>query len=379
MTTANVQLLVDLGNSETRAIVTYMGKSKRIIASNRFCELGANYVIPEEYRNNNTIAFCNDSIYFANGELVETEFPNKGVVPTGLQDKSVQATSKYSIILLMIKAVNLLSGDMGVRPADINWVFSVAVLLPPFEQDKRNTDLTSGKELMTDLIRSITQITCVSPVKYSIPIAIKDIKILPEGVVAFTAAMFDKKDGSIVANVENEKYKKGYCIVIDIGAGTTDCVIVKDGRIIMATKETIKKGGNLVKRTCRTLIRRKYNATPSSMDEIIETGVYQHGNDTLVVDDLLEEAKKDYAEKVLQDIIAYLEEKDVPVEELRGVLTVGGGSLPTVRHGVVVSKPMSEPLVELLKQFSPSIERINLNVNPRYANLEGLSILATGW
>ena len=379
MTTASVTILVDLGNSETRAELVYMGKNITITVPNRFYELKPNYLIPEEYRNDDSIVFCNDGIYLANGELVSIEFPKRGLAPIGFSDKSSQITSKYSIILLMIKAINKISGDIGVKASDINWVFNIAVLLPPFEQDKRTNDQPSGKEAMIDLIRSITQINSVSPVKYSVPVAIKEIKVLPEGVVAFTAAMFKLEDGKININSDNQKYKQGYCIVLDIGAGTTDMVVVRDGKFIMSTKETFRKGGNLVESTCRTLIRRKYNVSPSDMKEIIETGVYHHANDTLIVDDLLDEAKKDYAENVLQDIIAYLGEKDIPVQELRGVLTVGGGSLPTMRNGVVVSEPMSAPLVALLKQFSPSIEQIKLDSNPRYANLDGLHIMSTAW
>lgn len=379
MTTANVTILVDLGNSETRADIMYMGKSTTVNVPNRFCDLRGNYVIPEEYRNNDSIVFCNDGVYLANGELVTMEFPKRGFIPIGLRNKSEQITSKYSIILLMIKAINMISGDIGVKPGDVNWVFNIAVLLPPFEQDKRSNDQPSGKEAMTDLIRSITQISSVSPVKYNVPVAIKEIKVLPEGVVAFTAAMFNEDGGNISVNTNNEKYKQGYCIVLDIGAGTTDMVIVRDGKFVMSTKETFRKGGNMVESACKTLIRRKYNVSPSDMKEIVETGVYKHGNESLIVDDLLEEAKRNYAESVLQDIIAYLGEKDIPVQELKGVLTVGGGSLPTMRDNVVVCEPMSQPLIELLKQFSPSIEQIKIDVNPRYANLRGLHIMSTAW
>ena len=370
-TTANVSILVDIGNSETRAHIAYMGNNITVTLPNRFYELKPNYVIPEEYRNNDSRVFCSDGVYIANGEIVDMEFPG-GFAPIGLRDKASQITSKYSIILLIMSAISEISGNLNLKPAAINWVFNIAVLLPPFEQ-------ASGKEKMIELISSITEVSSVSPVRYSVPIAIKDIKVLPEGVVAFSTAMFKLDNGEIVPNEDNEKFKKGYCIVLDIGAGTTDMVVVKDGKFMLSTKETFKKGGNFVASTCRTLIRRKYNVSPSNMKEIIETGVYNHGNDSVIVDDLLDEAKQDYAEKVLQDIMTYLEEKDIPVAELKGVLTVGGGSLPTMRDGKVVSEPMSIPLVNLLKQFSPSIEQIETGVNPRYANLEGLRIMATAW
>ena len=50
-TTANVSILVDIGNSETRAHIAYMGNNITVTLPNRFYELKPNYVIPEEYRN----------------------------------------------------------------------------------------------------------------------------------------------------------------------------------------------------------------------------------------------------------------------------------------------------------------------------------------
>ena len=369
MISATVTCLIDLGNSETRVDIGYMGKYRRVILPNRYHELQPNYVIPEEYRNNKTIVMQNDGVYIANGELVDYEFATSGFTPVGIKDKSSQVTSKYGVILSIMKAIDIVCEGMNLKPANVNWQFNIAVLLPPFEQ-------IDGKDDMTSMIKSIKVINSIAPVQYSVPIEIKDIKVLPEGVVAFTSAMFHIEGDNVVPTVENEKFKKGYSIVLDIGAGTTDLVLVKDGRIIMNTKESFTKGGNFVISTCRTLMRHRFKSTPTveSMKDVIEQGVYYCGNDVAIVDDLLESARKSYAEAILKNILEYLDEKAVPVNELKGVLTVGGGSLPTVRDGEIVCQSMAQPLIEMLRQFSPSIESIHID-EPRYANLQGLRIV----
>lgn len=374
MKNANVTLLVDLGNSETRAEIVFNGKSVKAEIPNSYCELHENYTIPEDYRNDDSTVFVCDGEYIANGEIVAHEFVRHEMRPTGLKHKSEQITSKYSIIMVMTRAIALISGNLGSIPTDINWVFDIACLLPPDEQSSKDD---VGK--MKDMISEITEVHCASPINYKVPVSIKDVRIFPEGVVAYTAAMFTMKDGKAVANADNLKYRQGYTLVMDIGAGTTDLAMVFNGKFVAASKTTIKTGGNYVEKTCKKEIRRKFGNAPTDMTEIIEKGVYTRGNERIIMDDVLIRAKKDFAAELNKEIIEYLEVTQIPVHELKGLLVIGGGAIATERDGKVISESLAYPLCENIKSMAKSVELIKTDINPRFANIEGLHIMSTMW
>ena len=374
MVDANVLLLIDLGNSETRAEVVYKGKSLKLELSNYFNILYADYVIPEDYRNEESTVFGTSGGYVANGEIVTHEFAAAIMKPTGRRAKSEQITSQYSIMMVMIKAVSIISGNLGIRPADINWVFDIACLLPPEEQANK-----VAASAMTEMITNITQLECISPIVFNIPVSIKSVKLFPEGVVAYTAALFNLKDGKAVVNPDNMKYRQGYTLVMDIGAGTTDFAMVFNGKFVAQSKATIKTGGNLVEAYCKREIRRRYSNAPTDMTEIIEHGVYTRGNQKIIVDDILIRAKNDFAATLNNAIMEYLEVTQLPVHELKGLLVIGGGAIAAERDGKVVSESLAYPLCETIKQMATSVELVHLTVNPRFANIEGLRIMSTMW
>lgn len=374
MKNANVTLLVDLGNSETRAEVIYSGRSVKLEIPNAYYVLHENYTIPEDYRNDDSTVFGCDGEYIANGELVSHEFSTRSMRPTGRNKKSAQITSKYSIMTVMIKAIAIISGNMATIPTDINWVFDVACLLPPDEQSNKD-DVSNMKSMISD----ITEIQCVSPINYKVPVSIKEIRIFPEGVVAYTAAMFSMKDGKVVANAENMKYRQGYTLVMDIGAGTTDFAMVFNGKFVAASKTTIQIGGNFVEKTCKREIRLQYSNAPTDMTEVIEKGVYTRGNERIIVDDILVRVKQEFAAVLNKEIVEYLEVTQIPVHELKGLLVIGGGAIATERDGKIISESLAYPLCESIRSMAKSVEFIKIDVNPRFANIEGLHIMSTMW
>lgn len=395
MINANVTLLIDLGNSRTRAELLYRGKYEQFDLSNKFVELPAGYVIPADYRNANTTVFKCDGSYIANGDIVDIEY-ERAICPSSLMNKYEQVTSKYSVSLIMSRAITRISADAGVKPSDIKWVFNLAVLLPPFEHENNelnrernaNRDTTSSPALnnkkdnklhptMEALLKSITSIQCISPVPFNVDVEIASIKVLPEGLVAYTAAMFELIDGKVVAVSENDKFKKGYLMILDIGAGTTDTAIVKDGKFMLSSKETFKKGGNMVEHECRRFLRTEHSYSPKSMERVVQEAILEPSGEHVEL--LLDKAKQMYAQDIVPRLKEYLENIGVSPRELKGLLVVGGGSLPAVRDGVNVSESMATPILDLMKVLAPQIELLTLKVNPRFANLEGLRIMSTMW
>ena len=67
-------LLIDFGNSETRAMVLARGKCHIMRLSNKFAELKQGYKVAYEYENGKSTIFKLCETHFANGEIVEREF-----------------------------------------------------------------------------------------------------------------------------------------------------------------------------------------------------------------------------------------------------------------------------------------------------------------
>lgn len=366
----NGKIVADLGNSTTRAVVAFRGQSLQVELSNHFILLPQGYTIPREYRNVNTTVFKHANDFVANGEI-EMEFDG-ALAPVGKMPKYEQITTKYSIILLIIKLINKVCTDLGdidIQSEDNEWHFDVSVLLPAFQHQ-------IGKKKMVEYIQSIKEVRSEFPVKYSIPVFIDKVDVFPEGAAAYTATIFKWNNGRLTAVEENTKFKKGYVLVCDIGAGTTDIVLIKDSKCILSTKASIEIGGNKVKYFLSQFILTEYGFAPSDLEKVIETGVMEDGNKVIDVSDLIDKAKVETVKILKSRIATYLDNQSISPRELRGVLFVGGGTLPTVRDGVEVSTSISALILQILKEQAPQIEQIKLGVNPRYANLEGLKITA---
>lgn len=371
MIKANIKVLVDLGNSETRAYIIVNGKAKEIKLSNRFAVMEENAKVQPEYNNTNSTVFMFDNDYIANGEIVDMEYISSCMRPVAFERKTNQVVSMYSLNLILIKAVNMVSGQLGVKPIDIEWHFNVSVLIPPTEHDMM-------KEKMEKQVRRISSLTSCTPISYkNLPIILDGVKVMPESLVAFTSAMFkENTEGKLEIVAENKKFQKGYIFIMDIGAGTTDVAMVKNSKFMLSTKQSFDKGGNRVENDCKRLIYSEYGFSPSDMTSVITRGILEDGNDMHDVSKLLDKAKDMYAKNIMNDIRGYLENLAIPVREIRGLLLVGGGTMPTMRDDIEVSKPMSAPILELFKDLSPSIELVNLNgVSPREANIEGLRLM----
>ena len=80
-----------------------------------------------------------------------------------------------------------------------------------------------------------------------------------------------------------------------------------------------------------------------------------------------------YSKMLMTHITSYLERMMISMREVKGLLVCGGGSLPSVKDGKVVSPAMSDVLINYFKDLSPNISLVNIgNKNPRLLNIQGL-------
>ena len=83
-----------------------------------------------------------------------------------------------------------------------------------------------------------------------------------------------------------------------------------------------------------------------------------------------------YSKMLMTHIVSYLERMMISLREVKGLLVVGGGSLPSMKEDKVVSPAMSEVLIKYFKELSPNISLMNTQgKNPRLLNIQGLQYI----
>lgn len=362
-------ILIDFGNSETRMTLLVSNKSKTITLSNKFAALPSGYKIPQEYNNNKSSVLCVNGAFYANGALADREFENQLIRPSAVQLKSEQLVTEISLNLVLIRALLELSIGSGISISEIDPYFNISVLLPPMEHE-------INIKSMEEMIRNVTSVNSYLPMEFKSEVHIDEVKILPEGVAAFFGVCYTEQDGELVEVENNTEYTSGNVMILDIGAGTTDVVMIKDTELVLNSKETFNLGGNTVEGQLKKLIRRKFGFMPNDVSGVVETGELLDGSVTHDVSELVTEAKDMYSKMLMPHIQRYLEGMMMSMREVKGILVVGGGSLPSIREDKVVSPAMSEVLTKYFKELSPYVAFVNIEgKNPRLLNIDGLQYI----
>lgn len=368
-----VGILIDLGNSETRISVVRNKVMHDMTFSNRYVTLEPKYSIPTEYRNPKSTILLYNGISYANGDIVAKEFATKAIKPVATQAKTVQLVTMVTMNLIFTKVFLYLGEVTGTPVNELDVTFDIRLMLPPSEHDKRSDEIK-------EKIMSIKQIDVLCPAKFTKAVNINSIVVLPEGATAYIGSVYKAINGSLQVIAENTPFITGDVLVIDIGAGTTDIVNIKDTELIIGSKETFPKGSNNVEAICKRKIYEQYEFFPtdSAMLKIFETGILEKGAEVIPVESYLTAAKESMGQELKNFLIEYLSRNNIEVRNLKGLLVVGGGALPTIRDGAVVSVSMADVLIKYIQELTPSVSLVSTaNANPRYLNLEGLKLYYT--
>lgn len=359
-------ILVDFGNSETRMTLLVNNKSKTIVLSNKFAALPSGYNVPIEYNNDKSNVICVNGSYYANGSLADREFAGQLIRPSSMQMKSEQLVTEISLNMVFVTAIRELAYGSGVSVSEIEPIFNVSVLLPPMEHD-------THVEEMKNLILGVKSVNSYLPDEFTAAIKVEKVRVLPEGVAAFFGVYYKEEDGDLVEVPENAEFGEGNVLILDIGAGTTDVVMIKDTELVLDSKDTFNLGGNTVESQLKRSLRQKYNYNPTEVSHIVETGIMYDGAKEIDVSELVTAAKDVYSKRLMSNITSYLERLMISLREVKGLLVVGGGSLPSMHNDVIVSPAMSEVLIKYFKELSPNISLMNIDgKNPRLLNIQGL-------
>lgn len=401
MVQGNATLVMDLGNSSTKMKVLFgkdpkTGKFRERYyeLSNVFAPIDEGYEVSADYDDQTSFIIHVDTelnghrVYgdFCNGDIQQKERPLSVIKPSATSKKYDLDSTVLSVRLALLmgyKAVASIQRVSDLSSLDLTW--TIVTLLPPGDYD-------TGRKPMLDIIRNVTELTSVFP-KFETPISIKNVACFPEGFCAYAGCVYDTG----MSFREDYKFLKDeYVLIIDIGAGTTDICSVKDNRLVQNSKYTITQGGNNVYQLVRRyLMARGYVIDESDIRRGVITGSIKDGAKVVPITDLVDNAKREIATKIVASIQDFMELTDTNARSIGYVLICGGGSMK--QEGEKGSYALSDLVMESFKQLSPNsdiikipnhlvseededgiVHRVERPISPRELNIVGASILAEG-
>lgn len=402
-------LIIDFGNSETRAMVQYgqftnvNRPSKLLTISNKFVQTNRQEGDLNEtsYPSNNTEDSNKESFIFKldhklsigtrhvqqntliiNGEFAEKNYATLNFGPQGKKAKYNNTHTVYSTITAIYKAAKAIAPELELTVSDIltNFVWDLTVLLPPQQVQNRE----AIDKLKEDL-KAISGVEIVYPTNTDADIKISNVTVQQEGYTAFYGTIFDRRTKRPYPGLANVLQSRS--LVLDIGAGTTDVMVVDAGRAISSSEKTINIGGNdVLGKTIK--FSGKDNRSSEVFEDAVSTGYIMSSNKKVSVVEAVNQAKIEVSQILVHKLINdYFNETDIDLETIQYLIVVGGGTLDAENPDI---ENLSQSIIEELRDSAENIELITANektyisdelmqkdslVTPRTVNVIGASIL----
>lgn len=382
MKIVDANIVIDMGNSETRVLVqSGIGRSGLIkqqltTVSNIFSQISPDYEVPENYSEEDTVVFeTADGEFYANGLLVEREFSMSALRPTALDPKPTSKVTMLTIQRAFLEGYRLLSNmyRCSLKSLDVTW--NVTFLLPP-------NDIATGAKTLYGRIMELEEINFTLP-NFSTKLKINSVKAYPEGFAAYIGTVMRR--GRIVSET-HKHLLTSKTLVVDIGAGTTDFFVIEGMETIDSTRLTLPYGGNnIIARVKQALLSKNIQLPNKEIEKGVIEGKIKDGRNVINLAKSLAIFKTEVANTLIDGLTSYLEGNGYPVRSIENLLVVGGGSLASQVEGV---ESLSTYLVDRLKDFAPNIELVTfqenldedgnqeVETNPRLLNVLGAGVLA---
>lgn len=362
-------VLIDYGNSETRFYTIYEGHSWYKTLNNQYVKITE--ALPMEYCNKETNTFVVNGITYAQGQYVMRECSMQSIRPNAIQKKIEQAVTTYTTHLVLCCALRTVAQYKKCKVEDLDVNIRVGLLLPAAEHNK-------DSEAFKSAIMNVKRIEAKTPVAFVKDIDIEKVFIVPEGAAAYMNAIYDIDDnGKCVLRQENQQFITGDLLVLDIGAGTTDIVQMRDGDLILSSKDTLHKGGRTIESSCKGELEKKfeYKISDADMRHIFQDGTLIQGTATHDVTDILNSVKEKFSSVLFNYLVEYIERHEIEPRALKGLLVVGGGALETVRDGKVVSAKIADVLIKYIRGLTNTVALVDTSAcDPRKMNIDGLKM-----
>ena len=382
MKIVDANIVIDMGNSETRVLVqSGIGRSGLIkqqltTVSNIFSQISPEYEVPENYTEEDTVVFkTSDGEFYANGLLVEREFSMSALRPTALDPKPTSKVTMLTIQRAFLEGYRLLGSMYRCSPKSLDVTWNVTFLLPP-------NDIETGAKTLYERIKELKEINFTLP-NFSTELKINSVKAYPEGFAAYIGTVMRR--GRIISDT-HKHLLSSKTLVVDIGAGTTDFFVIEGMETINSTRLTLPYGGNnIIARVKQALLSKNIQLPNKEIEKGVIEGKIKDGRNVINLAKSLSIFKTEVANTLIDGLTSYLEGNGYPVRSIENLLVVGGGSLASQVEGV---ESLSTYLVNRLKDFAPNIELVTFHenldedgnqeveTNPRLLNVLGAGVLA---
>lgn len=382
MKIVDANIVIDMGNSETRVLVqSGIGRSGLIkqqltTVSNIFSQISPEYEVPENYTEEDTVVFkTSDGEFYANGLLVEREFSMSALRPTALDPKPTSKVTMLTIQRAFLEGYRLLGSMYRCSPKSLDVTWNVTFLLPP-------NDIETGAKTLYERIKELKEINFTLP-NFSTELKINSVKAYPEGFAAYIGTVMRR--GRIISDT-HKHLLSSKTLVVDIGAGTTDFFVIEGMETINSTRLTLPYGGNnIIARVKQALLSKNIQLPNKEIEKGVIEGKIKDGRNVINLSKSLSIFKTEVANTLIDGLTSYLEGNGYPVRSIENLLVVGGGSLASQVEGV---ESLSTYLVNRLKDFAPNIELVTfqenldengnqeVETNPRLLNVLGAGVLA---
>ena len=174
-------------------------------------------------------------------------------------------------------------------------------------------------------------------------------------------------------------------LIIDIGAGTTDIVVVRENKLIGTTLKTINRGGNQVMQKVRTSIETECDdlvLPETAVEQGIVDGFVKDGARKVDITEFINAARREVANQLTNDIRSYLERTEYPIRTIEKLLVCGGGAMGSDESKGI--KSLSDLVLLYIRNVAPYVELIDLPIDTktgevissRELNVRGASIIA---
>lgn len=376
---------IDLGASSTRCI---SNSSQLLTVPNNMCMLDMDTVVDQEVIGDSILD--NLEVYITKednkcrikrytGEVTEILPAHVVIGQMAERYSSVQTTPDANMAKRFqpINYISILTGVALTKLKDsLDDQIELYLAIPPSQLTKE------AREAMSEALVGKYKVEFA---KFAggqvVEFTITEVNLEAESSLAVMSYLFNTK---LAYRPENRKYagENKILLSMDIGASTTDLVIVKGGVFMENTGKTIKVGGNLVRDKLADKLTSRFDDEPVSKqlaeDALIE-GRVKRGSLTLDASKEVNESKQEVADIIINEMTNYFIEKGYPISAIDAIVVSGGGSIASQyvnKDGEIVpaSKPMSEIISDKLTKLSPGTVVESHGSNPRTANIEGLYI-----
>lgn len=393
-----VKLMVDLGNSETRAVAQIVEEgivkhTRGYLLDNHFVvenlamkETYSPYIQSEDFSKLDSNILEVSLQIGANkvdklvmwGDLATSNLPKKLRTPVSHLAKADNLLNYVVLINLMDKVldwVNMVYPTSTKQALSQEVEFDLAVLTPPAQVS------TARHTFEQNLVRIFKYKNLYDGVE--LILNVKSVKVLPEGYASFYSTFLNY--GDLKTRPYYQDLASRNVLIIDFGEGTTDLIGVSSQRFLESLNHTIKIGGSTILSKVRASVSKRLglDIPVSSFKDVLKTCEVRYGSKVYKVREDVEQAIYSVASDIAQEVFTYLRGAEVEVSSFDRLLLVGGGvvsngSTVTISKALLSELQVELPtldLVDLQYLEEPEIEGIPFDLtSPRYLNILGLMI-----